>query len=219
MDVPSEVRATLSPLIIGLFVSCCLFGVSTAQAYLYYTRFPNDGVWMKIMKSLKYQRQSNYQVTTIWLCEFGHYICISKEAYDLGIKKFGQPEALSSISLSVDIAVFLSAVITTVVQSFFIERLRHLTKKKYIPNILWIFSMARLGLLLALSFRLLSLRHSNSANILGAIKPFLIPVLIGGSIMDFFVAIYLCYDLKISKANNQLFKRGLGWGFLLIRKK
>lgn len=49
MDVSFNVHTTLGALLIGLFISCCLFGVSTTQTYMYYTRFPKDSIWLKIM--------------------------------------------------------------------------------------------------------------------------------------------------------------------------
>ncbi|KAF8870235.1 hypothetical protein CPB84DRAFT_1802678, partial [Gymnopilus junonius] len=85
---------SLGALLIGLFVSCCLFGVSTVQTYKYYTRFPDDRARLKIM------------VTVIWFCELGHYICISDTVYNLAVTHFGDPSVLLKISLSTIIAVF-----------------------------------------------------------------------------------------------------------------
>jgi len=44
-----NVNPTLGPLLISLFVSTFLFGVSSVQGYLYQTNFPKDDAHLKAM--------------------------------------------------------------------------------------------------------------------------------------------------------------------------
>ncbi|KAF8892815.1 hypothetical protein CPB84DRAFT_1783611 [Gymnopilus junonius] len=189
MDASFNAHSTLGALLIGIFVSCCLFGVSTVQTYTYYTRFPEDGAWLKFM------------VMAVWFCELAHYICMSQTVYNLAVTNFGNPSALLTLGLSIDVAVFFSAVITTVAQLFFVERLRLLSKSRWIAMACWVLSLARLSLLMAMFAKMvqMSVKQTNAAQILKAIKPLFATVLIGGSTLDFFIALYLGYYMKISK--------------------
>ncbi|KAF8892812.1 hypothetical protein CPB84DRAFT_1783604 [Gymnopilus junonius] len=119
--------------------------------------------------------------------------------YHLAVTNFGNPSALSTLTLSIDIAIFFSAIITTVVQSFFIERLRILSKNRWIGMACWALSLGRLSLLMVMFERMVEMRHMNAADVVKAVKPLFTPVLIGGSILDFFIAFYLCYYIKLSK--------------------
>ena len=43
----SFLQSTLGALLIGILLSCILFGILTLQTYLYYTKFPEDRVQLK----------------------------------------------------------------------------------------------------------------------------------------------------------------------------
>ncbi|KAF8870234.1 hypothetical protein CPB84DRAFT_1717348 [Gymnopilus junonius] len=208
MDASFNAHSTLGALLIGIFVSCCLFGVSTVQTYTYYTRFPEDGAWLKFMVMAVWKVLSSYsremRITLDLLyrfCELAHYICMSQTVYNLAVTNFGNPSALLTLGLSIDVAVFFSAVITTVAQLFFVERLRLLSKSRWIAMACWVLSLARLSLLMAMFAKMvqMSVKQTNAAQILKAIKPLFATVLIGGSTLDFFIALYLGYYMKISK--------------------
>ena len=44
---PEDVRATLGALEIGVFIALFLFGIATAQSFVYFQRFPKDPLFMK----------------------------------------------------------------------------------------------------------------------------------------------------------------------------
>ncbi|KAJ7770445.1 hypothetical protein B0H16DRAFT_1774128, partial [Mycena metata] len=139
----------LGALQIGVLVSVLLFGITTSQAYVYYTRFPDDSVKLKALHAV-FGR----------CCELGHAICIGHGLYTYTVSDYGQPERLlGPIPKSIVLAVFFTGVIEPCgiresilcdirltpqsVQSFFSLRIYGLSKKLYIPALSWILSFVR----------------------------------------------------------------------------
>jgi hypothetical protein len=54
--VPSDLAASLGAVQIGVFVSHVLFGVTTTQTYIYYSRFPEDSQKIKSFGACKTSR-------------------------------------------------------------------------------------------------------------------------------------------------------------------
>ncbi|KAJ7020178.1 hypothetical protein C8F04DRAFT_1051150, partial [Mycena alexandri] len=126
--------STIGALQIGVSVSVLLFGITTSQAYVYYSRFPEDSANLKVL------------VAFVWCCELGHAICIGHGLYTYTISDYGQPERLfGPMPKSVVLAVFFTGVIEPCVQSFFSFRIYGLSKKLYIPVLSWILSFVRLA--------------------------------------------------------------------------
>jgi len=44
---PFNVLNTLGALLVGVLIACCLFGIITVQVFTYYTRFPDDKLYLK----------------------------------------------------------------------------------------------------------------------------------------------------------------------------
>ncbi|KAF8892819.1 hypothetical protein CPB84DRAFT_1826107 [Gymnopilus junonius] len=191
MDSSFNAHPTLGAFLIGLFFSCCLFGISTAQTYTYSTRCQEDGIWIKLM------------VIAIWLCELGQYICICQAAYNLAVINFGHPSTLSTISSSIDAVILISAIIITVAQSFFIERLRRISKGHLILTVCWALALTRFAMLVALSSRMMKMKNTDSANVLRETKGLYTTALIAGAAVDFFIAFYLVHHIKFSKPTSR----------------
>ncbi|KAJ7727775.1 hypothetical protein B0H16DRAFT_1428921 [Mycena metata] len=131
-SISFDPTSTIGALQIGVLVSVLLFGITTSQAYFYYSRFPDDSVKLKAL------------VMLIWCCELGHAICIGHGLYTYTISDYGQPERLfGPMPKSIVLAVFFTGVIEPCVQSFFSLRIYRLSKKLYIPALSWILSFVR----------------------------------------------------------------------------
>ncbi|KAJ7837791.1 hypothetical protein B0H14DRAFT_2513464 [Mycena olivaceomarginata] len=131
--VPSDLAASLGALQIGVFVSHVLFGVTTTQTYIYYSRFPEDSQKIKVL------------VGFIWVCEFAHAICIGHATYTYTISNYGHPERIAgAFPKPLLVAAFLTAVIATLVQGFFTIRVYALSKRVYITLIISAMIFARL---------------------------------------------------------------------------
>ncbi|KAJ7916147.1 hypothetical protein B0H13DRAFT_2323635 [Mycena leptocephala] len=129
----SSLNTTLGALQIGVLVSYVLFGVTTTQAYIYYSRFPDDSAKLKAL------------VAFVWVCEFGHAICVGHTLYTYTISDYGHPESLAlATPKSLGTAVFFSGVIAASVQGFFSFRIYALSQKLYISILIWGMAFLRL---------------------------------------------------------------------------
>ncbi|PPQ82697.1 hypothetical protein CVT26_001128 [Gymnopilus dilepis] len=173
-------QSTLGALLIGLLISCCLFGITTIQAHMYYSRFPQD----------------------VPVCELAHCICISHTVYFFAVVNFGDPCALLDVTLTMDLAILLSGIIAAIAQSYFIERLRRLSNKRLIPVFCWVVSSIRCILLFVLTHKLIQSKHSSIADAIHKEKWLYTAVLSTGSGVDFFVAVYLAYYRRVSTISN-----------------
>ncbi|KAF8189832.1 hypothetical protein K438DRAFT_1971346 [Mycena galopus ATCC 62051] len=121
---------------IGVLVSCVLLGVTTTQTYIYYTRFPEDP---RTLKSL---------VAFIWVCEVVHAVCAAHTLYVSTVSGYyaQSTSAPSFFNAPVTLgAVFVVAgFVVAFVQGFFGFRIRVLSKKLYIPVLIWFLALIRL---------------------------------------------------------------------------
>ncbi|KAF7359728.1 hypothetical protein MVEN_00697400 [Mycena venus] len=128
-----DANGTIGVYQIGVLISYVLLGVTTTQTYIYYSRFPEDPV---ILKAL---------VAFVWVCEVAHAICIAHALYQFTILDFGHPERVfSRLPVSLDTAILFSAVIEQSVLGFFSFRIYTLSKKPYIPILIFLITSVRL---------------------------------------------------------------------------
>ncbi|KDR74783.1 hypothetical protein GALMADRAFT_249674 [Galerina marginata CBS 339.88] len=186
--MPVEVHSTLGALLIGLIVSCCLFGVSTVQAYIYYANFPKDRVSLKAM------------VTTVWLCELAHCICICHGVYYITVNEYQNPAALLLLPKSFGGAISLSGIIGTIVQIFLVERVRVVSGKLFISLLCWALALVRCGLTFLLTAE--TWRMHSVAEFMAQWKWLSGLVLALCSVVDLFLALSLCYYLDAQKVNG-----------------
>ncbi|KAF8148391.1 hypothetical protein B0H34DRAFT_802933 [Crassisporium funariophilum] len=183
-----DAHGTLGALSVGVLISCFLFGIVTVQAYIYYTRFPED------------QFKWKFLVTFVWFFELAHCISICHSLYYLTINQYGNPKALIKPPHTLFLAIVFSGVIGPVVQAFFAERVRVVSGKLIIPIICWTLSAVRLGMSAAAAgeaFQMTSLSSFQKE-----FKWLLTTVLAVGCAVDVLVAGALCYYLNQQKSNS-----------------
>ncbi|KAJ6529751.1 hypothetical protein B0H19DRAFT_1384880 [Mycena capillaripes] len=124
---------TLGAYQIGVLVLYVLFGVTTAQMYIYFTRFPEDCIRLKVL------------VAFVWACELAHTLCVGYGLYVWTISEYGHPELIFGHSnTSLAVAVVFSGLIGSSVQGFFSFRIYSLSGRVYIPLFICIMSLWRL---------------------------------------------------------------------------
>ncbi|KAF7365679.1 hypothetical protein MVEN_00441600 [Mycena venus] len=142
--VAFNANTTLGAYEIGVLVSYVLLGVTAAQTYIYYSRFPDDGFKIKAL------------VAFVCICEVAHAICLGHTGYIVTISDYGHPESVfGAVPRSLPAAIFLSAVIGATVQGFFSFRIYRLSKHPCIPILCWIMSFMRVVLAAVISVGLL----------------------------------------------------------------
>ncbi|KAJ6558089.1 hypothetical protein B0H19DRAFT_1149904, partial [Mycena capillaripes] len=118
---------------LGVLVSLTLLGVTTSQAYVYYSRFVSD---TRRLKYLIYLLSRS--------CEMAHAICIGDALYRMTVSDFNHPERLVLIPRSLATAILFSGVVGACVQSFFAARIYRVSNSLYIPCLSWGLSLFRL---------------------------------------------------------------------------
>ncbi|KAJ7470747.1 hypothetical protein FB451DRAFT_1472262, partial [Mycena latifolia] len=116
---------------IGVVVSCVLFGVTTTQTYIYYSRFPDDSPGLKFL------------VAFVWFFEGAHVACLVATQYQWTVSNFGNFEGLLLVPWTLAISVAFSGIIGASVQAFFAFRIYRLSQSLYIPGVSWLLSCSR----------------------------------------------------------------------------
>ncbi|KIK64391.1 hypothetical protein GYMLUDRAFT_413229 [Collybiopsis luxurians FD-317 M1] len=94
------VDATLGVFEIGILVSTILFGIVTAQVYVYHRNFPDESLWIKYGV-----------VDAMWLVELGHTICTFHMLYFYTISHYGDPTSIGISPPSLGAAIILHGII------------------------------------------------------------------------------------------------------------
>ncbi|KAJ7932878.1 hypothetical protein B0H13DRAFT_771497 [Mycena leptocephala] len=129
---PFNPHTTIGAFQIGVLVSYVLFGVTTTQTYIYYSRFPNDSPQLRAL------------VAFVWICELGHTLCMGHALYVYTIIDYTRPERLLGPSpKSLETGILFGSMLATCVQGFFSYRIYAFSKKLYIPILCCTMSLMR----------------------------------------------------------------------------
>ncbi|KAJ7735579.1 hypothetical protein B0H14DRAFT_507170 [Mycena olivaceomarginata] len=152
------VANTIGAYEIGVLISYALFGMTTTQTYIYHSRFADDS------------RKLRGLVVLLWVCELGHALCIGYTLYFYTISSYNHPDVLVQTSpWTLHVGFSISASIVAcgaynhtnapispslehfphthpLVQAFFGFRIYMLSKRLYIPVLIWIMVFLRLSL-------------------------------------------------------------------------
>ncbi|KAJ7272967.1 hypothetical protein C8J57DRAFT_263377 [Mycena rebaudengoi] len=182
-------HGTLGALQVGVMISYVLFGVSTTQTYIFYTRFAQDSLKLKLL------------VAFVWFCELGHVICVGHSLYAMTITDYGHPERLLLVPQSLVAAFIFSGLIGSSVQSFFALRIYRLSKSPYIPCLCWALSFLRLlGSLIGAVF---AFSMQSVASYQAHFRWLLATVWIASVVSDLTIALTLVYFLYRARDNVQ----------------
>ncbi|KAF9554460.1 hypothetical protein CPC08DRAFT_821674 [Agrocybe pediades] len=138
-----NLMSTLGSLLVGVLIACFLFGIITVQAFTFYTRFPHDKLWLKLI------------VVVLCLCEVGHSILTLNGTYLMIVSVFGNVKGLVNLPRVLIVSIAFNAIIAPVVQLFFANRVRIVGKKLFIPIICSTLSLARTALIFVVLFKAL----------------------------------------------------------------
>ncbi|KAF7291590.1 hypothetical protein HMN09_01250100 [Mycena chlorophos] len=103
---------TIGALLVGTLGSLTLWGISTAQVYVYFERFPNDYIYLKTF------------VFIVWSTELAHSICSSYITYFYAVTNYGDPLVfLDKIPPTLTLTVIFGAASASLVQAFYAFRI------------------------------------------------------------------------------------------------
>ncbi|TFK46701.1 hypothetical protein OE88DRAFT_1739312 [Heliocybe sulcata] len=107
MSVVQDIGGTF---LVSLFIAAILYGVFTAQAFIYYQNYPNDRSMLKIL------------VAVVCVIETAHTVFCIDFIYNYLITNFGNEQHLEYIYWSVGVTVILGVLASGVAHAFYIRR-------------------------------------------------------------------------------------------------
>ncbi|KAJ7842403.1 hypothetical protein B0H13DRAFT_2365239 [Mycena leptocephala] len=134
LAVSLNLNTTLGAFQIGLCISYVLFGVTTTQTYIYYSRFPDDSRKLKALVAFVWYVPFMAQVLPMY--SMSTFLSVSLYT-GLWVPFWPSPEILATAS-------FFSGVIGACVQGFFSYRIYVFSKKLFIPSLTWVMAVLRL---------------------------------------------------------------------------
>ncbi|KAL1694252.1 hypothetical protein GGG16DRAFT_87668 [Schizophyllum commune] len=103
----NPIETPLGMLLIGLIISCALYGLNFLQIYMYFRTYPSDSWWLKLLSSV---------LDTAGTALSGHGV------YTYLIKHFGDPTAIAGIDTPLmrdaQVESQITNIITLIVQAF-----------------------------------------------------------------------------------------------------
>ncbi|KAJ7245889.1 hypothetical protein B0H12DRAFT_770034 [Mycena haematopus] len=127
LDLSGSLGAIENGTLLGVF----LFGIETLQTFHYYRHFPQDSNRLKAV------------VGFVWVLELGHTISTWHTLYSQTVAFYGRPGEILSPPLSEEITIIFAALVYTVVQFFFANRVRVLSGHWYIMPLVCILGLLR----------------------------------------------------------------------------
>ncbi|KAH7914161.1 hypothetical protein BJ138DRAFT_1144516 [Hygrophoropsis aurantiaca] len=124
---------SLGALEIGVLLSTCLYGVTTVQAYTYWSSRFRDPLWLRLL------------VASIWVLESFHTIFLWVYLYRLTVTYYGVSAVLASTTWSLDVSALFDGVIGATVQAYFAWRVHVVSQKYFIPVVSWCGSLLQLS--------------------------------------------------------------------------
>ncbi|TFK72781.1 hypothetical protein BDN72DRAFT_281523 [Pluteus cervinus] len=110
---------------LGVIVSGVLFGITTSQAYVYYQRYTNDPLRLRIL------------VSVVWFLELCHAVAAFEGFYEVSVLNVG----LQKSPIGFNLAFLFSGTVTSL--AYFTYRIRVVTERQWPACICWALSTIR----------------------------------------------------------------------------
>ncbi|KZV66854.1 hypothetical protein PENSPDRAFT_654563 [Peniophora sp. CONT] len=173
---------TIGALFVGWGISTLVFGMFCLQTWTYFTRYPSDSIWNKMLVSL------------IWALEVTHQALIGHACWTYTTTDFGHVEAifLEETVWCVSAVVLLGAVVGAIVKLFLGYRVYKISKGNYLWfGIISSLAISQLGTAIAFSVQASQVLISELIKLktLGTVSLSL------GAATDIVTALVLCFYL------------------------
>ncbi|PPQ66059.1 hypothetical protein CVT24_000241 [Panaeolus cyanescens] len=197
-----DADSTLGAIQVGVMISLFLFGLVTAQVYIYMNRFHNDPWILK------------YLVPTVWILELAHTICVCHALYVITVTQYGRPQLLVVPPLSLDAAILFSGFIGPIEQGWFAYRVYRFSQRLFIPICCTILAFTRwLG---SMALSIVAFHRLTIEDYMAHWSWLLTSILVVGACADVILAGSLCFYLNQWKGagfqrTSKLIKRLMLW--------
>ncbi|PAV15935.1 hypothetical protein PNOK_0879300 [Pyrrhoderma noxium] len=123
---------TLGALFIAVTFAMALWGIATLQMYWYYDNYIKDPLWIKLF------------VFLVWALDTAHQALITHAAYVYLVTNFDNPAILTTVIVTLEVMVLVSALVSLLVQGFLLFRVYRLSNKNmYLVGVLALMSWAQ----------------------------------------------------------------------------
>ncbi|KAI3621728.1 hypothetical protein WG66_016711 [Moniliophthora roreri] len=196
-----DVNNTIGALEVGALVTIFLFGVVTLQVYFYFSRFPDDSWYIKLLVGFVWYIVSNIlllihhdsQRLLDRILDLGHSIALCHYLYTVTVTQYGKPSLLLVPAQSVDVAILLGGLIGPIEQGWFIRRLYVFSGNLFLTTICTLLSLVRVTGTVALAA--IALEQPPINEFTEDWRWLILLVLITGAVTDLILASTLWYYL------------------------
>ncbi|KAI0353285.1 hypothetical protein OH77DRAFT_1522740 [Trametes cingulata] len=139
VEMTLPVDGTMGSLLIGVIVCAMFYGVSLSQMYYYYTRYPRDPVYLKLLVAAVWFTDSVHQasphlpyqyIPPAFIPPRTAFYSPEGTVYWYLVTQYGEPASLGRLSSTIIPEVFFQAFTGLFVQSFFAARIWKLSGRK-----------------------------------------------------------------------------------------
>jgi len=132
-----DLTTTYGCMLVGCFLSCIMWGISSLQAFLYFSMYDTDS------------RRKKLLVAFLWVFDTGNQIVVLKSLWPVLIKNWGSVVGLSRILPELTHHAWIAQVLVFCVQMYFTHRIYIFSgKKKLFPICMIILSAFQLIILI-----------------------------------------------------------------------
>jgi hypothetical protein len=134
LDFNAPLEDSIGAMLLGVIISAVLHGVCLLQAFIYFTRYKQDSLFVKTL------------VTITVVFDSVHMVLITHTVYYYLIKNFHDPQTLELLTWSVLVEALFTGVNGAIVQTFYTYRVWCLNSKGYfLTSIILFLIMATAG--------------------------------------------------------------------------
>lgn len=183
MKVPVTLDDTLGAALVGVVISCILFGIAIVQTHLYYYNFPKDWMLQKASVGVLMALATLHMVFTIHALYY--YLIVN----------FGNPEGLDTIVWSFKLQVLFNTLIVFLVQGLYAVRIWKLGKhfSRFLPAVVGFTVACGWGV----GFLLIDKAYEETTfSNLSAMSPFIYMAFTTATAIDAILASAMCYYLN-----------------------
>ncbi|TFK56329.1 hypothetical protein OE88DRAFT_1729849 [Heliocybe sulcata] len=186
MSVAREVAERLGPLLLGGLIALGLSGIVSMQAFIYFRTFKND--YARIRGA----------VGVVWILDLVHAALVCATDWQYLIDNWGNDQVLDHIPLACALTILVTAMVTFVVQCFFVRRVFVLSKKNWVVSSP-MFLFAFLRLVSATATTALMIKSETFSNFRASYTWVFTLGLITSVVVDVLVTFFLCHYLRASR--------------------
>jgi hypothetical protein len=182
-----DILQTLGGFFIGFVLTIILYGFTFFQTYVYFTRYPKDSVWIKLM------------VGTLCALDTATSALISQAAYYYFIEQFMTPVGLLDATATFCIENGLAVLVVFIVQIYYSVRIFEVNgRSPFLPFITSAISLIAFGLGVTMTVQIFNQQRLTEA------ASFQMKVVAGVSqgcaaLADIIIVVALCYALQPSR--------------------